>query len=108
MKLRYVVIAVDHWSKTSVDEIVNRWNDPDNKYNLGMTIKIWNDEDYISDFQEWMDMLQNIKEHSKEPLDYQRNRTKYHRMKQPQFYKHCSKHLIEQNKTWYVQNIISL
>ncbi len=98
MKLRYVVIAVDHFAnKTSVDAIVNRWNDPDNKYNLGMTIKIWKDEDFIPNFENKIKGIKDVQGDLEATI---RLRTRYHRTKQPLFYKECSRHLIDLNKTW--------
>ena len=99
MKLRYVVIAVDHWNTTSVDDIVNRWNGHgEHNYNLGMTIKIWKDEDYMPDLQTTLRDLEQAK--ATNLKNYALKRDAYHRGKQPIFYDHCSKHLVEQNKSW--------
>ena len=103
MKLRYVVIAVDHYSKTSPQQIVDRWNDDhDQKLNhkLNMTIVTWTDTDYIniSDYQEQMRIIAKAKTISVN--EYGNKKTFYHRYRQHEFYRRCSVHLLEQNKTW--------
>lgn len=105
LKLRYVVIAIDDWNKTSVDAIVDRWNDAENKYNLNMTIKVWRDREYIYSYKHRIAKIKKSRNLENATTDvklqkYATARTNYHRSKQPQFYKACSKHLIQQNKSW--------
>jgi len=98
MKLRYVVINIDPWSKTSPQSIIDRWNDAENKYNLNMTIVTMTDSEYVPNFDQKVKKfhyLENIKAKS-----YIQKKTLYHRYRQSTFYKACSHHLIEHNKSW--------
>lgn len=108
MKLRYVVINIDPKSRTSPRPIIDRWNDAENKYNLNMTIVTMTDSEYVPNFAQHVRDLQkqekvmNAKNDSRsnEAANYGRMKTRYHRMRQPEFYKACSHHLIEHNKSW--------
>ena len=97
MKLRYVVVDIDSKNKTSVDAILDRWNDVENKYNLNMTIVVMRDRDYLREYDEWMDWL---KEKSSKHGDYGGANTEYLIHRQTEFYRACSEHLIKQNKSW--------
>ena len=103
MKLRYVVVNVDPKSKTSPKEIFDRWNDHENRYKLNMTIVKMSDSDYIPDFSVRMDALEELilSNTSDSTKLYGTEKTNYHRFRQRQFYKACSQHLVEQNKSWY-------
>ena len=103
LKLRYVVINIDPWSRTpwsrsKLLEIVDRWNDHENQYNLNMTIVTMTDSDYKGDYDEWMERLE--REEKSNSTDYGRSKTLYHRERQPEFYRHCSLHLMQQNRSW--------
>merc|ERR1712238_153513 len=108
MKLRYVVINIDPWSKTSPQSIIDRWNDAENKYNLNMTIVTMTDSEYVPDFDQKLKKLQQLENialaqnnsTSAEASKYINNKTDYHRYRQATFYKACSHHLIEHNKSW--------
>jgi len=108
MKLRYVVINIDPRSKTSPQSIVDRWNDIENKYNLDMTILTMTDSEYVPKFDQQMNHLQlqekaALARNNSVPaasMSYGQRKTNYHRDRQPQFYKACSNHLIEHNKSW--------
>jgi hypothetical protein len=99
MKLRYVVIAVDQKSRTSPQHIVDRWNDYGNKFsNLNMTIITWKDSEYISDYRLRMKEIDEAE--SMSILEHGNEKTRYHRYRQHEFYRMCSMHLLQQNKTW--------
>lgn len=103
LKLRYVVINIDPWSRTpwsrsKLLEIVDRWNDHENHYNLNMTIVTMTDSDYKGDYDKWMERLE--REEKSNSTDYGRSKTLYHRERQPEFYRHCSLHLMQQNRSW--------
>lgn len=108
MKLRYVVINIDQKSRTSPQAIIDRWNDAENKYNLNMKIVTMTDPEYIPNYQSHLHNLQKQEKlmlakndtSSNEAATYGRMKTQYHRMRQPEFYKACSHHLIEHNKSW--------
>jgi hypothetical protein len=106
MTLRYVVVNVDPRSRTSPQPIVDRWNDAGDKYRLGMTIVTMTDAEYVPDFDRHVRALEKqeqvmlAKNNSQEEATYGRMKTTYHRMRQPEFYKACSRHLIERNKSW--------
>ena len=102
LKLRYVIITIDNWNKTSVDAIVDRWNDAENKYNLNMTIKMWRDREYIDSYEERIAKLKKLRNMENVA------RTDYYILKQREFYKACSKHLIQQNKSWYAFIVLFL
>ena len=100
LKMRYVVLNLDPWSRTSPKAIIDRWNDRENKYNLNMTIVTMTDSDYVEDYDQRMETIKKGKANWSS-TDYTRYRTNYLVSRQPQFYKACSKHLIQQNKSWY-------
>ena len=105
LKLCYVVLNVDPWSKTSPQAIVDRWSDHGGKINLNMTIVTMKDSEYIKDYDAEMARIQKAKlspKTSDPEYEYGSAKTNYHRRRQSQFYKACSKHLIQQNKSWYV------
>ena len=98
MKLRYVVINIDPWSKTSPQSIIDRWNDAENKYNLNMTIVTMTDSEYVPDFDQKVKKIQHLE--NIKAKSYIQKKTLYHRYRQSIFYKACSHHLIEHNKSW--------
>ena len=108
MKLRYVVINIAPWSKTFPQSIIDRWNDAENKYNLNMTIVTMTDSEYIPHFNQEMKNLQKLENivlaqnnsRSAEASTYIYKKTNYHLYRQSTFYKACSHHLIEHNKSW--------
>ena len=104
LKLRYVVINIDPWSRTSPQAIIDRWNDHENNYNLNMTIVTMRDSEYVLDYDKEIEIIQEAAEvnESDAALKYGQVKTNYHRHRQRQFYKACSQHLIQQNKSWYV------
>ena len=104
LKLRYVVINVDPKSTTSPQAIVDRWNGNNNSnklnnynynYNLNMTIVLWNDTNYINPIKY---EFEQAKIEGAEGAAKYELATKYHKYRQPEFYKACSKHLIEQRQ----------
>lgn len=103
LKLRYVVLNIDPFSRTSPQEIIDRWNDRENKYKLNMTIVTMKDSEYIWDYEEKMKKIEEAKNSTSDDpeYDYGRAKTEYHRARQKDFYKACTKHLVLQNKTWY-------
>jgi len=98
MKLRYVVINIDPWSKTSPQSIIDRWNDAENKYNLNMTIVTMTDSEYVPDFDQKVKKIQHLE--NIKAKSYIQKKTLYHRYRQSIFYKACSHHLIEHSKSW--------
>eukprot|EP00536_Pseudo-nitzschia_multiseries_P012949 jgi/Psemu1/327032/estExt_fgenesh1_pg.C_5240001 len=105
MKLRYVVVNIDPWSKTSPDVILDRWRDPDK--NLNMTIVVTNDREYMGLFNRSKRTIDKLrKEFEADPesqqklTDYGFAQTKYHRRRQPLFYRYCAMHLVKQNRSW--------
>ncbi len=105
LKLRYVVLNIDPWSKTSPQPIIDRWNDKENKYNLNMTIVVMNDKDFVTNYTAKIKEIESERERLfTEDRDaaykYGMAKTNYHRSRQIQFYKTCSTHLVEQNRTW--------
>ena len=108
MKLRYVVINIDPWSKTSPQSIIDRWNDAENKYNLNMTIVTMTDSEYVPDFDQKVKKLQQLENivlaqnnsTSAEASTYIKKKTGYIILRQKIFYKACSHHLIEHSKSW--------
>ena len=101
LKLRYVVLNIDPFSKTSPNAIIDRWNDRENKYNLNMTIVTMKDSDYIKNFDSYMESNMEARSNSLQSKASVNIKTDYHRKRQPEFYKACSKHLIQQNQSWY-------
>jgi len=101
LKLRYVVMNVDPFSRTSPKAIVDRWNDSEKKYDLNMTIVTMVDSDYIQNFDDEMEKIE-IASNSTTDQEYKLGtaKTAYHRLRQREFYKACSAHLVEQNKSW--------
>jgi len=102
LKLRYVVINIDPSSKTSPNAIIDRWNDHENKYNLNMTIVTMTNSDYMLKHQNWLDKIEKARLSPHSDLLYGKEKTNYHRKRQHEFYKACSQHLMERNKSWYV------
>jgi hypothetical protein len=105
LKLRYVVVNIDPFSKTSPNAIIDRWNDRENKYNLNMTIVTMKDSEYIEKYDLAMEHIEKARLSMSLGVEYQYQygsaKTNYHRKRQPLFYKACSRHLIQQNKSWY-------
>ena len=100
-----LVISINDWKKTSLDAIVDRWNDAENNYNLNMTIVVMRDSDFVSKYRKRKGKIKKAagkKNAAKEEiLRSNRNaRTEYLILKQPEFYKECSKHLIKKNTSW--------
>jgi len=96
LKLRYVVMNIDPFSRTSPNAIIDRWNDGEKKYNLNMTIVTMTDRDYVEDFDGEMKKIE-IARNSSTDQEYQLGnaKTQYHRNRQHAFYKACSTHLVE-------------
>merc|ERR1712238_402904 len=88
MKLRYVVINIDPWSKTSPQSIIDRWNDAENKYNLNMTIVTMTDSEYIPHFNQQVKYL-TPNSTSAEASKYINRKTGYIVFRQKKFYKVC-------------------
>jgi hypothetical protein len=106
LKLRYVVLNIDPFSRTSPQPIIDRWNDKENKYNLNMTIVTTKDSDYIEVYDKEMRKIKKARiksmDHTQESIKkYGKTKQNYHRMRQKAFYRSCSKHLMGQNKSWY-------
>jgi len=103
LKLRYVVLNIDPFSKTSPNAIIDRWNDRENKYNLNMTIVTMKDSDYIENYDSYMESNMEARSNSSQSKASKASvniKTDYHRKRQHEFYKACSKHLIQQNQSW--------
>jgi len=101
LKLRYVVLNIDPWSRTSPKAIIDRWNDRNNKFKINMTIVTMRDSEYVEDYAGEMEKIEKAKlVSSNTEYEYGRVKTLYHRKRQKLFYKSCSKHLIHQNKSW--------
>ena len=102
LKLRYVVMNIDPFSRTSPKAIVDRWNDSENNYDLNMTIVTMTDSEYVENFDGEMEKIE-IARNSTKDQEYKLGKAKtgYHRTRQHAFYKACSAHLVEQNKSWY-------
>lgn len=108
LKLRYVVLNIDTFSRTSPKAIIDRWNDHENKYNLNMTIVTWKDSDYVEDYDGEMEKIKEANLSSTDrDAKYGHAKTSFHRLRQKAFYKACSAHLVQQNKSWY-EIVISL
>ena len=102
LKLRYVVLNIDPFSKTSPNAIIDRWNDRENKYNLNMTIVTMKDSDYVENYDSLMEKNMKARlSNSSKSVNSERLKVDYHRKRQPEFYKACSKHLVQQNQSWY-------
>ena len=99
MKLRYVVIAVDQFSRTSPQHIADRWNDRENTYQLNMTIVTWTDADYVTEYAAQMHTLQQSSRVDS-ASEQGKKKTRYYLNRQPEFYRRCSIHLVAHNKTW--------
>mmetsp|Transcript_37745 Transcript_37745/g.42252 ORF Transcript_37745/g.42252 Transcript_37745/m.42252 type:complete len:538 (-) Transcript_37745:134-1747(-) len=105
LKLRYVVLNIDPFSRTSPQPIIDRWNDKENKHNLNMTIVTTKDSDYIRNYDKEMQKIEKARiksmEHTQESLHkYGQTKLNYHTMRQEEFYRSCSKHLMGQNRSW--------
>jgi hypothetical protein len=114
LKLRYVVINVDPKSTTSPQAIVDRWNGKNKLYNnnnnhplleydLNMTIALWNDTQYINPIRYEFEQAKIGVAKGDEKY---RLATEYHKYRQPEFYKACSRHLISEREKQY-QNVNS-
>jgi hypothetical protein len=109
LKLRYVVINVDPRSTTSPQAVVNRWNGNSKGYNVGdnqihtpldydlnMTIVLWNDTQYIDPIRYEFEQAKIAVAKGDEKYKLA---TEYHKFRQPQFYKACSRHLIAERES---------
>ena len=87
MKLRYVVLNVDPFSRTSPSPVIERWN---NAKTVNMTIVTMHDRDYVRNFAGRMARFDELAQlNETEDRDYQlgRAKTEYIIDKQVQFYK---------------------
>ena len=102
LKLRYVVMNIDPFSRTSPKAIVDRWNDGENQYDLNMTIVLMTDSEYIENFDDEMEKIEKARNLTKDQkFQLGVAKTAYHRLRQKEFYKACSNHLLKQNRSWY-------
>lgn len=108
LKLRYVVINVDPKSTTSPQAIVDRWNGKNKKflleYDLNMTIVLWNDTQYIDPVRY---AFKQAKISSAKGDEKYQLATEYHKYRQPEFYKACSRHLISEREKQYQEKLKS-
>ena len=100
LKLRYVVINIDPNSRTSPMDIITRWNNND-YHHLNMTIVTMTDTDHFTskEYEDKMQVLEYWK-NSTDTARYSKAKSDFIRNRQKQFYRSCSKHLLELNKTW--------
>ena len=104
MKLRYIVINIDPNSIGSPMDIINRWNNND-YHHLNMTIVTMTDTDHFTEkeYQNEMNKIKKVTDNiTATARDHGRIKTNHHRKRQNEFYRTCSKHLLEVNKdtTW--------
>ena len=111
LKLRYLVVAVDSNSKTTPDEILQRWNGTTHRHNTNntdipqrMMILKWTDKDYMpdsvrSDHQRTNNSNSSSLSHSKIQVLGSR-KTEQYKERQRWFYKKCTRHLQKRNRTW--------
>ena len=100
LKLRYVVINIDPNSRTSPMDIITRWNNND-YHHLNMKIVTMTDTDHFTskDYEDKMKVLEYWK-NSTDTARYSKAKSDFIRNRQKQFYRSCSKHLLELNKSW--------
>jgi hypothetical protein len=82
--LRHLVILPDSNSRTSPNEVLDRWRSL-------MNIEVWTDDDYMDD-----NLRNYIKDKDSNPF----NGFLVHTHRQEAFYKRCALHLQEQKRTW--------
>jgi hypothetical protein len=111
LKLRYLVVAVDSNSKTTPDEILQRWNgtthtNSTNNTDIPQRMKIlkWTDKDYMpdhvrSDHQRTNNNSKNSSSQSQFQVLGSR-KTEQYKERQRRFYKKCTCHLQKRNKIW--------
>jgi len=110
-KLRYLVVAVDSNSKTTPDEILQRWNGTTHTHNTNntdipqrMTTLKWTDMDYMpdsvrSDHQRTNSNNSSSLSHSQIQVLGSR-KTEQYKVRQRWFYEKCTRHLQKRNRTW--------
>jgi hypothetical protein len=84
LPLRHLIILPDSKSRTSPNEILDRWR----PY---MNIEVWGDDDFMDD-----NLRNYIKDKDSNPF----NGFLVHTKRQETFYKRCALSLQEQNRTW--------
>jgi len=97
LKLRYVVITIDTKSETSPQAIIDRWTNNDNA-NLNMTIVTMTPPKYMINYRMWMKRIELSRVTPTEENMY--TNVDYIIKNQKAFYRACTRHLIEQNRTW--------
>jgi hypothetical protein len=122
MKLRYVVIGVDPDSVGSSIDVIDRWNNsPNLKDNFHITV--WNETIFVDQItlnkneneieNEMNRMLNNNGTGTTATATATATakvigtaKINQHQTRQRRFYEHCTKHLLEMNKTWasYIEN----
>ena len=88
LPLRHLIVAVDPASRSSPYPVLERWNDT----SLGMTVEIWNDEDYMEEEQ--------IGSPTAGDAYSEEDRLSRHRLRQWQFVMSCMRAHKVQNRTW--------
>ena len=81
VNLRYVVVAVDPYAKTSPSDVLDRWGSK-------MILIEWHDEDYRNET------------HYRGPNDSAQTKRARHRARQSAFFEACSRHLQENDRGW--------
>jgi hypothetical protein len=87
LPLRHLIILPDSKSRTSPQEIIDRWR----PY---MNIEVWTDEDFVDD--NLRNYIQEKENNPQNPFDG----FSVHIKRQEEFYKRCALHLQEQKSTW--------
>jgi hypothetical protein len=104
-------VAVDSNSKTTPDEILQRWNgtthtNSTNNTDIPQRMKIlkWTDKDYMPDHvRSDHQRTNNNSKYSSSQSQFQvlgSRKTEQYKERQRRFYKKCTCHLQKRNKTW--------
>jgi hypothetical protein len=119
LSLRYLVVAVDPYSRTRPTAVLDRWrrqkqphNDEDNgiggkndshrrphgrNYFQPMTILEWSDEDFTTTSGNNSTMGMNLARDGSDTVEVA---TRKHRHRQSLFYRKCAQHMQQHNRSW--------
>ncbi|OEU14898.1 hypothetical protein FRACYDRAFT_241455 [Fragilariopsis cylindrus CCMP1102] len=113
LKLRYVIIGIDPYSKTSPQKIINKWNQYNFNISGNITIIGWNETEYVSkkvrkqnknELNEIESKYQNKNNDTNTNTDftllYGTAKTNQYLSRQRLFMKECSRHMVSLSKTW--------
>ena len=113
LKLRYVIIGIDPYSKTSPQKIINKWNEHNFNNTGNITIIGWNETEYVSkkvrkqnknELNEIESKYKNKNNDTNTNTDftllYGTAKTNQYLSRQRLFMKECSRHMVSLNKTW--------